>query len=205
MLWAYNTWGNYSELDRAEGNEGLWMGSSRTLGKGNFGTGRINNREFRRAASKRTSFKVRVFSSHLHPFLTFILVTSLPCFLHLPNPSFANIGQKIFLCSADSRSTVGFGFGTDYSWVETVCRIQPRAPHSVSLVLSLWKELSKIEGLFWVGGLLRKAMGARACVETGSLNWTVSCNNPRAPGRGTRLLSPGHSLSSWNNQIRVDL
>lgn len=146
-------------------------------------------------------FKVRVCGSHLHPFLTFILVTSLPCFLHLPNPSFANI----VLCSADSRSTVGSGFGTGYGWVETVCRIQPRAPQSVALALSIWKELSKIEGLFWVGGLLRKAMGTRACVETASLDWTtVPCNDPRVPGRGTRLLSPGHSLSSWNNQIGGD-
>lgn len=141
-------------------------------------------------------FKVCECSSH--PFLTFILVTSLP-FLHLTNPSFANIEQNISLCWADCRSTVGFGFGTDYSWVETVCRIQPRAAHSVALALSTWKELSGIEGLFWVGGLLRKA-----CVETGSLDWTVPCKDPRVPGRGTRLLTPGHSLCSWNNQIRAD-
>lgn len=142
--------------------------------------------------------------SHLHPFLTFILVTSLPCFLHLPNPSFANRAEH---CPMLGRLQVHCGLWVWYRLRlgRNGLKIQPRAPQSVALALSIWKELSKIEGLFWVGGLLRKAMGTRACVETVSLDWTtVPCNDPRVPGRGTRLLSPGHSLSSWNNQIGGD-
>lgn len=100
-------------------------------------------------------FKVLECCFHLHPFLTLILVTELPAkaaSCSCQTLPFQTAGQNTFLGSTDSRSTMGFGLGTAYGWIETICRIHPRTPRSVASAISIWEELSEVEGLFRVGG-----------------------------------------------------